>query len=216
MIVPMIKYGFLVYHRDFDSFLAKLQELGVVDIIKQTHTPTEQEKGMLSLVNRYTAAINFLSSRQTSDKTLQDVNAEDVLNEFEDIQKENEQLEVSIRKAQKDLADARPWGEFNPEIVKTIEEKGIKMRFLIASEKGFSPEWAAEYPVEVLLRQLGSVYFVLLIHGEEVEVPFDVQEVRLPSFSFQQKENEIEGYRKRLLEIDKRLSELAQDRKSVV
>ena len=210
MIVPMIKYGFLVYHRDFDSFLAKLQELGVVDIIKQTHTPTEQEKGMLSLVNRYTAAINFLSSRQTSDKTLQDVNAEDVLNEFEDIQKENEQLEVSIRKAQKDLADARPWGEFNPEIVKTIEEKGIKMRFLIASEKGFSPEWAAEYPVEVLLRQLGSVYFVLLIHGEEVEVPFDVQEVRLPSFSFQQKENEIEGYRKRLLEIDKRLSELAQ------
>lgn len=209
MIVPMIKYGFLVYHRDFDSFLAKLQELGVVDIIKQTHTPTEQERGMLNLVNRYTAAINFLSSRQTFDKPSQDVKAEDVLKELEELQKEQEQLEVAIRKAQKDLADARPWGEFNPTTIKAIEERGIKMRFLIASEKSFSTEWAAEQPVEVLLRQSGSVYFVLLLYGEEIEVPFEVQEVKLPTFSFQQKEAEIEGYKQRLQAIDIQFSELA-------
>ncbi|PKP39564.1 MAG: V-type ATP synthase subunit I [Bacteroidetes bacterium HGW-Bacteroidetes-15] len=209
MIVPMIKYGFLVYHRDFDSFLTNLQELGVVDIIKQIHTPTEQEKGMLSLVNRYTAAVNALSSRSTSDIISQDVNLEDVLKEFEDIQKEHEQLEISIRKAYKDLSDARPWGEFDPKTVKAIEDRGIKMRFLIASEKGFSQEWAAENPVEVLLRQAGNVYFVLVVHGEEIEVPFDVQEIKLPTFSFQQKEADIEEYRQRLLAIEKRYTELA-------
>jgi len=210
MIVPMIKYGFLVYHRDFDSFLAKLQELGVVDIIKQTHTPTEQERGMLGLVNRYTTAINSLSSKLDKETASHKANAEEVLTEIEELQKEQEQLEVSIRKAQKDLADARPWGEFNPDTVKAIEAQGIEMRFLIASDKGFDNEWAAENPVEIILRQSGNVYFVLLQHGEKIDFPFDVQEVKLPSFSFHQKENEIERYRSRLNEIETRFVELAQ------
>ena len=211
MIVPMIKYGFLVYHRDFDAFLTKLQELGVVDIIKQTHTPTEQERGMLGLVNRYTAAINSLSSRLDEDKASDNANAEDILKEIESIQKEQEQHEVLIRKAQKDLADARPWGDFNPQTIKALEEQGIIMRFYVASEKGFSLEWAAQHPVEVIHKQGGNIYFVLLQKDDdEFDIPFDVQEVRLPSFSFQQKEAEVKGYREKMMANEKRLIELAQ------
>ncbi|HDP54652.1 MAG TPA: hypothetical protein ENN24_03085, partial [Bacteroidetes bacterium] len=188
----------MVYHRDFDLFLAKLQELGVVDIVKQTHTPTEQEKGMLSLVNRYTAAINALGSRFDSDKSSESADAEVILNEIEELQKEEEQLEISIRKAQKDLADARPWGEFNPDTISAIEAQGIVMRFLIASEKGFDQEWAAENPVEIINSEAGNVYFVLMQQSEAIEVPFDVQEVKLPSFSFNQKEDEINSFRDKL------------------
>jgi len=210
MIVPMIKYGFLVYHRDFDLFLAKLQELGVVDIVKQTHTPTEQERGMLSLLNRYTAAINALSARYDSDNSSESANAEVILNEIEELQKEEEQLEISIRKAHKDLTDARPWGEFNPDTISAIEAQGIVMRFLIASEKGFDQEWAAENPVEVISSEAGNIYFVLMQQSEAIEVPFDVQEVKLPSFSFNQKEDEINSFRDKLKRIDNRLTELAQ------
>jgi V/A-type H+-transporting ATPase subunit I len=210
MIVPMIKYGFLVYHRDFNLFLAKLQELGVVDIIKQIHTPTEQEKGMLGLVNRYSTAIFALSSRVDSNESTDNVNAEEVLKEVEDLQKEKEQLDISIRKAHKDLADARPWGEFNPSTVRAIEENGIKLRFLIASEKSFSSEWAAENPVEIILNEAGNIYFVLMQKDEDIEIPFDIQEVKLPTFSFHQKEAEIEDYRKRLDSIDKEFDRLAQ------
>ncbi len=211
MIVPMIKYGFLVYHRDFNSFLSKLQELGVVDIIKQTHTPNEEERGMLGLVNRYTAAINALSSRVDPEKKRRkDVDIEEILNEFEDLQKEAEQLEASIRKAQKDLADARPWGEFSPDTIKALENQGINMRFYVSSEKGFSDEWAAENPVEIIARENGNVYFVVLEKDEEIDVQFENQEVKLPSFTFKQKQKEIDEYRKRLNIIDKRFTDLAQ------
>ena len=47
MIVPMIKYGFLVYHRDFDSFLLRLQELGMVDI-GQSRTISDGERSLIA------------------------------------------------------------------------------------------------------------------------------------------------------------------------
>jgi len=210
MIVPMIKYGFLVYHRDFDSFLIKLQELGMVDIIQQTHTPTEKERNMLGLVNRYTSSINSLRFRFDNQSAASETNLEDILKEYEDLQVEHEQNEVLIRKAQKDIADARPWGEFNPNTIKAISEKGINIRFLITPEKVFSNEWALENPVEVINRQGGLVYFVALQKDVDFEIPFEVQEVRLPSFSFKQKEDEIEGFKKRLHEIELRFDEIAQ------
>jgi V/A-type H+-transporting ATPase subunit I len=206
----MIKYGFLVYHRDFDSFLNKLQELGVVDIIKQTHTPTEKERNMLSLVNRYTSFINDLRSRMNTENQIVDANTEDVLKEYENLVVELEHLEVSIRKAQKDLTDVRPWGDFNPETIKKIAEKGISIRFLIASEKVFSNEWAEENTVEVINRIGGLVYFVCLQKGEEIEIPFDFQEIKLPSFSLLQKESEIENFQQRIAFIENRYNEIAQ------
>ena len=32
MIVKMSKYAFMVYHREYDTFLAQLRELGVVHV----------------------------------------------------------------------------------------------------------------------------------------------------------------------------------------
>jgi V/A-type H+-transporting ATPase subunit I len=206
----MIKYGFLVYHRDFDSFLNKLQELGVVDIIKQTHTPTENERNMLNLVNRYTSVINGLRSRLNIEKQIFDASAEDILKEYEKLVGELEHLEVSIRKSQKDLADIRPWGDFNPETIKNITERGINFRFLVASEKLFSNDWAVENTVEVINKIGGLVYFVCLQKDEEIEIPFDFQEIKLPSFSLQQKEDEIETFRHRIVFIENRFNEIAQ------
>ena len=35
MIEKMRKYSFLVYHNDYDTFVEKLYELGVIDIIEK-------------------------------------------------------------------------------------------------------------------------------------------------------------------------------------
>lgn len=210
MIVPMIKYGFLVFHRDFDAFLLKLQELGMVDIIKQTHTPTEHERGMINLAGRFTSAINGLSSKLEKEKSTENANAEQVLDEYEVLLKEKEQIESSVRKSQKDLADASPWGEFDPETIRKIESQGVELRFLIASDKKFAEDWANENAVKVINIIQGNVYFVLLLHGDSIDIPFEVQEVKLPQFSAQQKELEIENFKQRQNSIDDRLIELAQ------
>ena len=44
MIVPMRKYSFLIYHKDYDQFVDKLYELGVVQIIDKESASIINEK----------------------------------------------------------------------------------------------------------------------------------------------------------------------------
>ena len=42
MIVKMSKYAFMVYHKEYDTFLSTLRDLGVVHI-KETNSVMERE-----------------------------------------------------------------------------------------------------------------------------------------------------------------------------
>ena len=43
MIVKMSKYAFMVYHKEYDTFLSTLRDLGVVHI-KETNSVMDDEK----------------------------------------------------------------------------------------------------------------------------------------------------------------------------
>ena len=65
MISTMTKYSFLVYHKEYDSFLKEMRELGVLHVIqKQEGIPSEngdlQEK--LIEASRFDKALKFMSS----------------------------------------------------------------------------------------------------------------------------------------------------------
>ena len=44
MIVPMKKYSFLVYHREYKKFLEDLQSLGVLHVIEKESGELEDEQ----------------------------------------------------------------------------------------------------------------------------------------------------------------------------
>lgn len=207
MIVPMIKYAFLVYHRDFDAFLKNLQELGVVDIIRQNHELTDEDRVTLGRVNRFNAAIKALQLRQPQAGEF--TSAEAIVDELEALTKEQEQQEIAIKKAQKELNEVLPWGNFNPEAIKELGDKGIKVRFFTTSEKSYSPEWENEMPIEVINRVAGQVYFVVLQQNEEIEFTYDAAELKAPLFSYSQKEEEIKQFEQRISDINVKLDQLA-------
>ncbi len=55
MIVPMTKYAFVLSTKDRDSFLAKLQELGVLDVTSSAVEATDAQRTMITLSERYNA-----------------------------------------------------------------------------------------------------------------------------------------------------------------
>ena len=67
MIVPMKKYSFLVYHREYLSFLEGIQDLGVLHVIEKESGEIENDelRQMYHTLNEMNAAIKFLSKRQT-------------------------------------------------------------------------------------------------------------------------------------------------------
>ena len=56
MIVRMNKYTLVLYHKAQEEFLAKLQELGVVDITTAGWEPNEEERALLVEIEGHKAA----------------------------------------------------------------------------------------------------------------------------------------------------------------
>ncbi len=215
MITPMYKYNFLVYHRDFDSFLQKLQDLGVVDISMENRNVDEEEKEILNRIGRISTTIKFLETRNApEEKITLHLTADDVITRVEQLNREREQFDNAIKKAQKDLAEVEPWGNFDLNLINNLSDKGIRIRFFIASEKSFSEEWLNEYPIEIVNQTGGFFYFVLVDSGDE-KLPDEAQEVRTPQFSAQLKLDEIKRYQQRIEEINKELDFLALYQKTL-
>ena len=163
MIVPMTKYSFLLYHRDFDNFLTKLQELGVVDIVKENRCVDEGEKEILAKIGQYNGTIKYLSAREVEGaKAAVSLNADQMVDRVDAILKEREQLENAVKKSQKELAEVIPWGAYDQNLVEKLGEKGIKVRYFNASERVFKEEWLQQYPIEVINHVNGLVYFVMV------------------------------------------------------
>lgn len=163
MIVPMTKYSFLLYHRDFDNFLTKLQELGVVDIVKENRCVDEGEKELLAKIGQYNGTIKYLSAREVEGaKAAVSLNADQMVDRVDAILKEREQLENAVKKSQKELAEVIPWGAYDQNLVEKLGEKGIKVRYFNAPERVFKEEWLQQYPIEVINHVNGLVYFVMV------------------------------------------------------
>jgi hypothetical protein len=60
MIVRMTKYSFVVLSQELDSFLLKLQELGMMDITRSVRPIDQNSKEMVEVSSRYKSAISLL------------------------------------------------------------------------------------------------------------------------------------------------------------
>ncbi|MDD2196864.1 MAG: V-type ATPase 116kDa subunit family protein [Bacteroidales bacterium] len=214
MIVPMIKYGFLVYHRDFDSFLNRLQEMGLVDVERHTKVLSDEERNLINEINRYTQTLKDLKNRTAqNDQTGQvaPLNSDAVLDEFEDLVKEKEQVESSIRRAQKDLNDVRPWGNFNIDLLRKLSNSGLSIKFYVTNEKAFDESLLEDLTVEIIKNEAGQVYFVWIQQADQdSSLPIEAVEVKIPNYSASGKEAEIATHRGRISEIENRLNELTR------
>ena len=209
MIVPMYKYAFLVYHRDFEEFLVKLQELGMVDIVRQTRQFADSERSLISQVTKLTNVARELKMRAAVESTGETLDSNAVIAEFDSLLKEKEQVENAIRKAQKELNDVRPWGQFDISLIKSLSDSGLRIRFFNIGEKSFNDAWLEEYPIEVIHREAGQVFFVC-IQKTDIEIPHEAVELKAPSFSFTEKDAEIVKFKSRLSSIESRLNQLAE------
>ncbi|MBQ9471369.1 MAG: V-type ATP synthase subunit I [Bacteroidales bacterium] len=162
----MTKYSFLLYHRDFDAFLSKIQELGVVDIEKENRIVDDEERELLAQINRYGAVVKWLTAigQPVADVTQApfSLSAPQMADRAEAIAHEREQADAAIKKAQKEQADVAPWGAFDPGMLERLSRNGVRLRFFSASERAFADEWLQQYPIEVISQTGGNVYFVLV------------------------------------------------------
>lgn len=138
MITQMKKYTFLVFHRDYESFLTQLRDLGVVHITQKAAGLIEDDE-QLQAALQHEDELRRLLKQGAPDQLLA----------------ERANIEQSIADAKQAASQAAVWGEFEPARIQQLKEAGYTLRFFACSSSAFQEEWGIK-----VSEKDGKTYFV--------------------------------------------------------
>lgn len=209
MITPMIKYSFLIYHKDYIPFLEHLQELGVLHIIEKKKEIDDNIKSSLHQISEINKTIKFLEKREQEEQEVKGKQEEvPVVENVKELTIELSEIEQDQSSLNKDIQKAEPWGDFTPEMKEKMAELNIQLRFFECSEKNFNEQWNEDYYLQIINRQNGRVYFVVFQQSDE-EINIEAEEIKLPEEPLSQLLKKREENKKRVKEIQATFDEYA-------
>ena len=168
MITQMKKYTFLVFHREYDTFLEQLREVGVVHV-------TEKAAGVAD-----DAHLQELLAKADNARKLIAQGAPDQLLQ------EKAALESRIAATQKEVNKMAIWGDFSAERIAQLKEAGYTLRYFTCPKKLFQEEWGI-----VVAEQGAMVYFVQVNNADDA--PESCQEQYLNEKSAADLQKDVEG-----------------------
>ena len=187
MIEKMTKYSFVLLSGDAERFLKDLEELGVVDITR-SEKPVDDASSKLSTeveacrkAIRTLEAINPASDPDSSKfAPSSDGIIDKPLELFQEVSVKEKQLKSEIESAHKDLENCRVWGRFDPEILESLKDKGLKIRFYKLLKKRYDPSWSQEYALQEIADDGRHVWFVTV--SDDPDYSFPAEDIPAPAY----------------------------------
>jgi V/A-type H+-transporting ATPase subunit I len=176
----MLKYSFLVYHKDYTRFLKELRRLGVVHIIEKEKEVPSEIRDKFDHIKEIGGVLKFLAKREIerndADCSISGAEAFDIVKKaMADLEQKHQQLSG----LKKEITLVEPWGDFSLKTVEALKENRLKLRFYTIQQRKFDEKWLYEYPIEVISYHAGQVYFVVVEKGFLTdEIP--AEEMRAP------------------------------------
>ncbi|MCL2167657.1 MAG: V-type ATP synthase subunit I [Lentimicrobiaceae bacterium] len=216
----MKKYDFLIYHKDYQNFLLKLRELGVVHVVQKQQGIIAEDSELATWMNkekRYQETIKNLT-RIINDKNIKnlsdvDKNAEGnkILKEAEMLFEEKDRLLLDKQGIEKEIDRITPLGQFLPENIHRLEEKGWYLHFYVTSESKFDPQWTEEYNAIKLIFNGSQIYFATFTKSPNTP-HIEAEHIRLSEYSISEWKKKMMGIESRIKEIDTELTNMAKEK----
>ena len=140
MIIQMKKYTFLVFHRDYETFLTQLRDLGVVDITLKSAGVIENDEALQAAL-QHEDELRRLLKQGAPDQLIQ----------------ERANIEQRIAEAGQEAEKAAVWGDFDSARIQALKEAGYTLRFFACPEKTYREEWGIK-----VAEKEGKTYFVVV------------------------------------------------------
>mgnify|MGYP001174154376 CR=1 FL=1 len=180
MIVPMKKYTFLVYHADYEAFLNKLREIGVVEVVESGNETTSSIQSRYVLSSKIAELLRMLKSRGQNPRQPDQIPEDTLLiSQIQQLKADADKYTHHLAALGKEIAHASPWGDFSPQLLSQIAKAGYKARFFSCPERKFDENWRETWYLEEISRKQSVVYFVVFQEGD-LEPDFDAEEHRIP------------------------------------
>ena len=185
MIVPMIKYSFLIYHKEYIEFLKGIQNLGVLHVIEK-QSGTLDDEGLAEFhqkLNELNNAIKFLqkfAQKNNEQKIKNDGYAPLAL--LKNLWTDQNADELRLSQINKEIAQIEPWGNFDWNNIFLLEDAGFNLSFYTIPGSKFNPVWEDRYTISKI-NELGNlVYFVVVSRQSDI-IEIEADSIRLPNKS---------------------------------
>ena len=166
MISQMKKYTFLVFHRDYDTFLSQLRDLGVVDITQKAAGLLEQDEQLQSAL-QHEDELRRLLAQGAPDQLLQ----------------ERDAVTQRIAETQTNMQQIAVWGAFDAKRIDALQNAGYTLRFFSCNDSAYQEEWGI-----VIAKEGGRTYFVQVTGGGAEAI--DLSEKAVTSIELGEKDAE--------------------------
>ncbi|MCL1851175.1 MAG: V-type ATP synthase subunit I [Bacteroidetes bacterium] len=215
----MKKYDFLIYHKDYQSFLLKLRELGVVHIVQKQFGTIAEDSDLAKWLNkekRYHEIIRNLD-RINTDKKIKELKAanpnsdgDKILENVEALFDEKEKLQLEKQGIQKEIERIVPFGDFEPAYIQRLEEKGWYMHLHTVSESKFDTQWIEDYNA-ITLENNGSQICFATFTKQAGAPPIEAEHIRISDKSMSEWKMDLKQIENRTAEIANELVRMAKE-----
>ena len=216
MITKMKKLTFLVYHKEYETFLNGVRDLGVVHVAEKQQGVADNTElqdsirlsGRLQMTEKLLQALKPAKSAVT-ETAASAARGLEVLNEVDELQAEKNKLQQLLQTYQKEKAALEPWGNFEPASLSRLHDAGLTVGFYSCSESNYDDLWEETYNAMVINRLSSRVYFVTVTKNAE-GVDLDAEQAKLPSCSLERVQVLCDETEQALADNEKKLKGLAE------
>lgn len=218
MIEKIKKYSFLIFHNDYESFLLRIRDLGVVHI--QPHKNSKEIQALQAIVDlrkEIQESVRLLESfKSTEPKTPETSSAtpakgSEILNAFKALVAEKNELQSQIDNQRKEIAYWEIWGDFDVEILAKMRQGGYVMDFYTCASQHYKEEWEQEYNATKVNEAKATTYFVT-IQKESVRKRLEAEWVAAPLQSLSDLQRDLQQLEARQQEKAQELEHFANNR----
>ena len=218
MISKMNKLSFLIYHKEYEMFLEKLRELGVVHIEKRQGA--EMDANLQTFMQKRTAYQSLLKSMTLAAASYEggatqpsSLTIEQVMDSYESQQEHIQALNMQLPVLDKEIDAMEVWGEFDWNVIELLKANGWQMQFYCCPEKSFEETWTDDYNATIINRKGGQSYFVTV---NQMPVELEAEVVRLPNRRLSELVREQEDLKTSIKEANNRLDQFCINNLPVV
>lgn len=208
----------LVYHKEYQAFLEKLRDAGVVHI-EQRNADIAESDEIQQLQAEYSSYLRLVAgleklAPENKDVATSSEGAQEIVARTEELYATLERLKQALQVVEKDASVMSVWGDFDTSLLKRLSAEGYVLNFFQISVKSFDSEWYEKYNA-VIIKQNGSrIYFVTVTDGSIPEI--DAELVRLPENRLSELTAETERLQVEIKLVGEQLSSLAGNKLPVL
>jgi len=180
MIVKMKKITLLCVESERTAALERLRKLGIVHVDHETRVESASVEESERTLEDITRIYNLLSGLKPAEGKNISLSGEEICFHASELFRRQDELEKQEFELQRGIESLQAWGEFDPELVERLAEKGIYVLFCRSTRDSFRKLELPENTVSAQVAAAGREICFLVISTEKQDASL-YPVVQLPS-----------------------------------